>query len=44
MMNSLPWNFSEQINRLSENDSDNNRWLQEVIPDLIISALHLEHL
>ena len=36
--------FSEQINRLSENDSDNNRWLQGIIPDLIINALHLEHL
>ena len=34
----------EQINRLSENGSDNNRWLQVIIPDLIISALHLEHL
>ena len=37
-------NFSEQINRLSENDSDNNRWLQGIIPDLIINTLHLEHL
>ena len=36
--------FSEQVNRLSDNDSDNNRWLQGVIPDMIISALHLEHL
>ena len=35
---------SEQINRLSENDSDNNRWLQGIIPDLIVSALQLEHL
>ena len=36
--------FSEQINRLSDNDSDNNRWLQGFIPDLIIYALYLEHL
>ena len=36
--------FSEQINRLSENDSDNNRWLQGTIPDLIINAFYLKHL
>ena len=36
--------FSEQINRLSENDGDNNWWLQGIIPNLIINALHLEHL
>ena len=35
--------FPEQINRLSDNDSDNNRWLQGIIPDLIITALYLEH-
>ena len=38
--------FLEQINRLSDNDSDsdNNRWLQGIIPDLIINASCLEHL
>ena len=36
--------FPEQINRLSDNDSDNNRWLQGIIPDLIINTLYLEHL
>ena len=36
--------FSEQINRLSDNDSDNNRWLQGIIPDLKINALYLDHL
>ena len=36
--------FSEQINRLIDNGSDINRWLKGVIPDLIISALYLEHL
>eukprot|EP00614_Pseudopedinella_elastica_P014027 CAMPEP_0172585984 /NCGR_PEP_ID=MMETSP1068-20121228/5381_1 /TAXON_ID=35684 /ORGANISM="Pseudopedinella elastica, Strain CCMP716" /LENGTH=56 /DNA_ID=CAMNT_0013380643 /DNA_START=62 /DNA_END=229 /DNA_ORIENTATION=+ len=36
--------FAEQTNRLSDNDSDNNRWLKVIIPDLILSALHLEHL
>ena len=35
--------YSEQINRLSQKDSDSNRWLQRIIPDLIINALHLEH-
>ena len=35
---------SEQINRLSDNDSDNYRLLQGIIPDLITSALYLEHL
>ena len=28
----------------SDNDSDNNRWLQVIIPDLITGALYLEHL
>ena len=36
--------FLEQINRLSDNDSDNNRWLQGIIPDLVINDLYLEHL
>ena len=35
--------FSEQMNRLSDNVSDNNRWLQGIIPDLIIDPLYLEH-
>ena len=35
---------SEQINRLSDNGSGNNRWLQGITPDLIISALYLENL
>ena len=44
--NSQPWKdtFTAQVNRLSENDSKNDRWLQRIIPDLILSALHLEHL
>ena len=29
---------------LALHDSDNNRWLQGIIPDLIIGALYLEHL
>ena len=37
-------NFSKQINRLSNNNSDNDRWLQRVIPGLIINDLYLEHL
>ena len=36
--------FSEQANRLSDNDSDNDRWLQGTSPHLIINALYLEHL
>ena len=36
--------ISEQINRLCENDSDNNQWLQGIIPDLIINAPYLEQL
>ena len=36
--------FSEQINRLRENASDKNRWLQGITPHLIINAPHLEHL
>ena len=36
--------FSEQTNRQSDNNSDNDRWLQGIIPDLIISALCLGHL
>ena len=36
--------FSEQINRLSENVSDNSRWRQGFTPDLIINALSLMHL
>ena len=35
--------FSEQINRLSDNDSDDDRWRQGIIPDLIIDAHSLEH-
>ena len=31
--------FSEQTNRLSENDSGSNRWFQGITPDLIIDAL-----
>ena len=34
----------EQINRLGDNQSDNNRWWKETIPDLIISALFLWNL
>ena len=37
-------NFSEQIDRLSDNDSGSTRWLHGVIPDQIISALYLVHL
>ena len=36
--------FSQPANRLSGNDSDNDRWLQGITPDLIVSALYLEHL
>ena len=36
--------LQEQANRLSDNDSDNNRWLQGIIPDLIINAFYLEQL
>ena len=36
--------FTEQINRLSDYDSDNNPSLQGAIPGLIINALYLEHL
>ena len=36
--------FSEQINRLSNNDSDNTRWLKLIIPDIIIKAPNLAHL
>ena len=36
--------FSEQISRLSENDSENSRCLQRITPDLVIYALYLEHL
>ena len=36
--------FSEQINRLSENVSDNSRWRQGFTPNLIINALSLMHL
>ena len=32
------------MNRLSDNNSDNTRWLQGIVPDLIIGALYLEHL
>jgi hypothetical protein len=35
--------FSEQINRLSDNDSDDDRWRQGIIPDLIVDAHSLEH-
>ena len=34
--------FSEQANRLSDNDSDNNLWLQGITPDLSINAFYLE--
>ena len=34
----------KQKNRLSDNDSDNNRWLQGITLGLIISALYMEHL
>ena len=33
-----------QINRLSDNDSDNSRWLQGITTDLFIGAYYLEHL
>ena len=36
--------FSEQINRLSDNDGDDDRWRQGVISDLIVDAHPLEHL
>ena len=36
--------FLEQINRLSDNDSGNNRWLQGAIPYLIINAPYLVNL
>ena len=35
--------FSEQINRLGDNDSDDGRWRQGFIPDLIVDAQSLEH-
>ena len=35
--------FSEQINRLSDNDSDDDRWRQGIIPDLVVDANPLEH-
>ena len=37
-------NFSEEVNRLSDNDSDSDLWLQGIIPDLIINDLYLKHL
>ena len=35
---------TEQINRLSDNGSDNDRWLQGIIPGLVTFAPYLEQL
>ena len=40
----IPAAFPEQITRLSDSDSDNNRWRQGRISSTIINALFLEHL